>query len=194
MSKGTPFGRISRRQFISRAMPICSVACLGRGNLLAWTSPKLEAAIQEEKHKFEQEYPRKLTIKHFCFPLLLSILVACTCCAPSSKIAQEPPLQETKYFDNFSLDSVWAAVLLAIDDLNFAIQKEIKESGFIYAQSKINPDPRYLPPHLNVYIRNENGRVRVNCHVVIPAQETNFETSSAIVKHFFTALASHLTQ
>jgi len=38
---------------------------LGATNLLALTSPKLEAAIQEEKHKFEKEYGRKLTIKQF---------------------------------------------------------------------------------------------------------------------------------
>lgn len=65
MSKNTTFSGISRRQFISRAMPVCSAACLGTGNLLAWTSPKLESAIQEEKHKFEQEFQRKLTIKQF---------------------------------------------------------------------------------------------------------------------------------
>ena len=137
---------------------------------------------------------KKSFCKSFCFPLLLSILVTCTCCVPSPKVAQEPPLQETKYFDNFSLDTVWASVLFVIDDLDFAIQKEIKESGFIYAQAKNNPDPRYLPPHLNVYIRNENGRVRVNCHAVIPGQESNLEASSAIVKRFFTILVVFLMQ
>jgi hypothetical protein len=113
-------------------------------------------------------------------------------CASSSKVEQEPPLQETKFFDNLTLDAVWAAALLAIDDLEFATQKEIKESGFIYAYAKTNPDPRNLPPHLNVYVREENGRVRVNCHAVIPGQETNLQASSAIVKQFFTALAVHL--
>lgn len=122
------------------------------------------------------------------------IFVLLVCCIPSPEVGQEPPLQETKYFDSFTLDEVWAAVVLAIDDLDFAIQKEIKESGFIYAQAKNNPDPRYLPPHLNVYVRQEIGRVRVNCHAVIPGQETNLEASSAIVKHLFTALASHLMQ
>jgi hypothetical protein len=41
------------------------VACLGTGNLFALTSPKTEAAIQEEKHKFEKEFGRKLTNKQF---------------------------------------------------------------------------------------------------------------------------------
>jgi hypothetical protein len=133
-------------------------------------------------------------LKNLYFPLLLSILVACVCCIPSPKVAQEPPLQETKYFDNFTLDRVWSAALLAIDDLDFAIQKEIRESGFIYAQAKTNTNPQFLPPHMNVYIREENGRVRVSCHSVIPGQETNLQASSAIVKKFFTALAVHLMQ
>jgi len=65
MSKNTLLSGISRRQFISRVVPVCSVACLGTGNLLALTSPKTEAVIQEEKHKFEKEFGRKLTNKQF---------------------------------------------------------------------------------------------------------------------------------
>jgi len=65
MSKSTSFTGISRRQFISRVMPACSVACLGAGNLLAWTSPEAKAVFQEEKHKFDKEYGRKLTNKQF---------------------------------------------------------------------------------------------------------------------------------
>jgi hypothetical protein len=130
-------------------------------------------------------------LKYLFLPLLLLLLLSC---APSLKVEQEPPLQETKFFDKSTLDAVWAAVLLAIDDLEFALQKEIKESGFIYAQAKTNPDPRYLPPHLNVYIREENGRIRVNCHAVIPGQETNLQASTTIVKQFFTAVAVHLVQ
>jgi hypothetical protein len=130
-------------------------------------------------------------LKYLCLPLLFILFISC---ALSPKVEQEPPLQETKFFDNFTLDAVWAAVLLAIDDLEFALQKEIKESGFIYAQAKTNPDPRYLPPHLNVYIRGENGRIRVNCHAVIPGRETDLQASTAIVKQFFTAVATHLLQ
>lgn len=115
-------------------------------------------------------------------------------CSPSPKVEQEPPLQETKYFDKFTLDTVWVAVLLAIDDLEFTPQKEIKESGFIYAQAKTNPDPNYLPPHLNVYVCEETGRIRVNCHAVIPGRVTDLQASTAIVKQFFTALAVHLMQ
>ncbi len=138
-----------------------------------------------------QKGSNKENLKYFCLLLMLLLLMKCT---PYPKIEQESPLQETKYFDNFTLDAVWAAVLLAIDDLEFVIQKDIKESGFIYALAKTNPDPLYLPPHLNVYVREENRKIRVNCHAVIPGRETDFRESTAIVKKFFTALAVHLMQ
>jgi hypothetical protein len=65
MSKSTPFNGVSRRQFISRVMPACSVACLGAGNLLAWAPAEAKTAFQEEKHKFDNELSRKLTVKQF---------------------------------------------------------------------------------------------------------------------------------
>lgn len=136
----------------------------------------------------------KAGFKYFYIPLLPLLLLILMSCAPSPKVEREPPLQETKFFDNFTLDAIWEAVLLAIDDLEFAIQKDIKESGFIYAQAETNPDSLYLPPHLNVYVREESGRVSVNCHAVIPGRETDLQASSAIVKQFFTTLAIHLMQ
>lgn len=123
--------------------------------------------------------------------LIFSLLISC---APSAHVEREPPLQETKFFDHFTFEFVWAAALVAIDDLEFAVQKEIKESGFIYAQAKTNPDSRYLPPHLNVYIRTESTRIRVSCHAVIPGQEANLRASRGIVRQFFNALAVHLMQ
>lgn len=135
---------------------------------------------------------------HSCFLslvlLLFSLLTFFVSCTLSPEAEQEPPLQETKFYDRFTFDIVWAAALRAVDDLEYAIRKEIKESGFIYAQAKNNPDPRNLPGHLNVYIRDIDGRVRVNCHAIIPGQETDFKASHAIVKRFFTALAVRLKQ
>jgi len=55
----------SRREFITRAVPACSVLCLGGGKLLALAPSDNESILQEEKHKFDQEYPTKLTYKQF---------------------------------------------------------------------------------------------------------------------------------
>jgi hypothetical protein len=131
------------------------------------------------------------TVKYLCIPLLLLFLLSC---APAPVIQKEPPLQETKFYDHFTFEAVWVAAFLAIDDLEFAVKKEIKDSGFIYAQAKNNTDAQVLPPHLNVYLRDEKGRIRVSCHAVIPGRETDLQASSGIVKKFFAALAVHLMQ
>ncbi len=65
MSKNASSFEISRRQFISRALPACSAACIGAGGLFAWTPSKANTAFQEEKHKFDKEFGRKLTMKQF---------------------------------------------------------------------------------------------------------------------------------
>ncbi len=57
----------SRREFITRAVPACSIACLGGGGILSWTPFKANAFFQEEKHKFDKEYERKITYKDFWF-------------------------------------------------------------------------------------------------------------------------------
>jgi hypothetical protein len=55
MSEKTQNGGWTRRRFISLAIPACSVACLGGGSVWAW----------EDKHKFDAEYPRKMTYKDY---------------------------------------------------------------------------------------------------------------------------------
>ena len=56
---------LTRRRFISRILPACSIACLGGGGIPAWTPSKSNAFFQEEKHKFDREYKRKITYKDF---------------------------------------------------------------------------------------------------------------------------------
>jgi hypothetical protein len=63
MSKNAPFFEISRRQFISKVMPACSVACFSAGSLFALIPSKVNTAFQEEKHKFDMDSGRKLTVK-----------------------------------------------------------------------------------------------------------------------------------
>jgi hypothetical protein len=55
------FQGFTRRRFISRIMPACSLVCLGAGRNLWGHSRKIEQAAEKGKHKFDQEFPRKLT-------------------------------------------------------------------------------------------------------------------------------------
>ena len=55
----------SRRQFITRILPACSVMCLGAGKLFALKPSDSKSIIQEKKHMFDTEYPRKLTNRQY---------------------------------------------------------------------------------------------------------------------------------
>jgi hypothetical protein len=56
---------ISRRRFISQVLPACSLVCLGAGSGLFGFSPLVKKALQEAKHKFDEEFPQKLTSRQF---------------------------------------------------------------------------------------------------------------------------------
>jgi hypothetical protein len=56
---------LTRRRFVSMIMPACSIACLGGDSVWAWTPTKANAFLQEVKHKFDEEYKRKMTYKDF---------------------------------------------------------------------------------------------------------------------------------
>lgn len=51
----------SRRLFISKVLPACSLACLGASSGLLGFSPAVKSALQEGKHKFDEEFPQKFT-------------------------------------------------------------------------------------------------------------------------------------
>ena len=51
----------SRRQFLSKVIPACSLVCLGAGSGLLGFSPTVTKTLQEAKHKFDEEFPVKFT-------------------------------------------------------------------------------------------------------------------------------------
>jgi hypothetical protein len=51
----------SRRKFLSKVLPACSLACLGASSGLLGFSPEMNRALQEAKHKFDKEFPTKFT-------------------------------------------------------------------------------------------------------------------------------------
>jgi len=117
------------------------------------------------------------------------------CCASTRKSEDEEiHLQETKTFEDFTFAQVWEAALFSVAGIDFVVQKRLVESGFIFAQGKGDPDSLYLPPHMNIYIRQEFGKINVHCHVVIPGDRTNYEISSAYVELFFNALHKNLLE
>ena len=55
----------SRRDFISRIMPACSLMCIGGIGGLAGIRSVNGAGIFQDKHMFDKEYPRKMTHREY---------------------------------------------------------------------------------------------------------------------------------
>jgi len=55
----------SRRDFITKIVPACSLMCVGGIGALAGLRSKGIAEIFQDKHKFDKELPRKLTNKQY---------------------------------------------------------------------------------------------------------------------------------
>ncbi|MBN1224979.1 MAG: hypothetical protein JXB23_17145 [Candidatus Aminicenantes bacterium] len=124
---------------------------------------------------------------------LCVLLVFFACCSPLRKDNRaQSPLQETKKFEHMAFEDIWNAVMLSLAKMEFAVQKEMRESGFIYAQAIKNPDRLYLPPHMNILIRREGNRIDVTCHAVVPGQDADFKASSGYVQSFFKILTDTL--
>ena len=122
----------------------------------------------------------------------LMIFCLMSCASYQNSEQEDIHLQETKTFTDHTFGEVWEAAIRAVDEIDFVIQKRLVKSGFIYAQGREDPDSIYLPPHMNIYIRQEYGEIKVHCHVVIPRDPANDDVSSGYVNLFFSALRKNL--
>jgi hypothetical protein len=113
-------------------------------------------------------------------------------CASVHQENENPVFEKSKTYEKFTFDEIWNAVRQSLDDIGFVLKSEIKQNGFLYAQARKNPDPRYLPPHMNIIVREENGGIRVNCHMVVPSRSHAFDTERSYINRFFKALNDSL--
>jgi hypothetical protein len=119
----------------------------------------------------------------------LLILISC------ATLHQNDPIdifQKTQSYKNFSFDDVWSAVLISVDEVEFMVRRAKKEIGIIQAVAKMNPDPDYLPPLMNVIIRKEKSRIDVNFHIELPGQKDDTGKRRAYANQFFKALKRNL--
>jgi len=115
-----------------------------------------------------------------------------TGCASMQEKDQTEIFMKSKSYRSHSFDEVWSAALQSIEEIEFIVRKVSKEIGFIHALSKVNPDPSYLPPHMNVIIRVENGQVDVNFHIELPGQRDETGKRKSYADQFFKALKRNL--
>lgn len=120
------------------------------------------------------------------------ILLVFAGCASLPKSDPIDIYQKTHSYKNFSFSDVWSAALNSIDDIDFVVRSARKEIGLIQAVAKMNPEPRYLPPRMNVIIRKEDSRIDVNFHIELPGQRDDSGKRRAHANRFFKALRKNL--
>jgi hypothetical protein len=130
-----------------------------------------------------------MNLKALGLGLLLLVLLGC------ASLHRDDPIdiyQKTQSYKKSSFDEVWSAALQSIDEIDFVVRKATKEIGFIHALAKMNPNPSYLPPQMNVIIRKENGRIDVNFHLELPGQRDESGIRRSYANQFFKALKRNL--
>ena len=100
--------------------------------------------------------------------------------------------QRTQSYKKYSFDVVWSAALKSIDEMEFAVKKATKKVGLIHAETDVNPDPRYLPPVMNVIIKEVDGGIEVNFHIELPGQRDESRKRKTYANRFFRALRKYL--
>lgn len=120
---------------------------------------------------------------------IVLVLIGC------ASLHQNDPIdiyQKRQSYKKFSFNDVWSAALRSIDEIDFAVRNATKEIGLIHAEAKMNPDPRFLPPLMNVIIREENSRIDVNFHIELPGQRDDAGKRRSYANQFFKALKKNL--
>jgi hypothetical protein len=132
---------------------------------------------------------RRQIIENLGLILLLLILIGCA--SLHEKDTAEIYLR-SKSYRSHSFDEIWSAALQSVDDIGFVVRKATKEIGFIHALAKMDPDPDYLPPQLNVIIREENGKIDVNFHIELPGKRDEKGIRRSYADQFFKTLKKNL--
>ena len=76
--------------------------------------------------------------------------------------------------------------------MGFVVRKATKNIGLIHAEARMNPDPQFLPPLMNVIIKAENNRIEVNFHIELPGQIDETGRRRTYANRFFKALRKNL--
>lgn len=98
--------------------------------------------------------------KTFAIALVCVFSIACA--------SIEVPGREAEFyklFNNISFDEIWNASLKALDDLGLIIGDKNKEKGYIYAKKR--EDHPIGTPAMEIFIREENGEIKVACEPLL---------------------------
>ena len=130
-----------------------------------------------------------MKLKTLSLGFIILALIGCASLRPSDPISV---YKKTKSYKNISFGVVWSAALRSIDETEFMVRSATKKSGLIQAVAKMNPDPQYLPPLMNIIIRDRYGRIEVNFHIELPGQRDKTSKRRTYANRFFKALRKNL--
>jgi hypothetical protein len=130
-----------------------------------------------------------MKLKTLGLGFLLLVLIGC---ASVQRENQIDIYQKTQSYKNRSFDEAWSAAFRSIDEMGFLVLNTTKKVGLIHAEAKMNPDPQFLPPRMNVIIREENSRIDVNFHIELPGRRNNTGKRRTYANQFFKILKRNL--
>ncbi|UCE41417.1 MAG: hypothetical protein JSV17_00030 [Candidatus Aminicenantes bacterium] len=120
---------------------------------------------------------------------VLLVLIGC------ATVHRDDPIdiyQKTQSYKNYSFGDVWSAAIKSVNEMEFVIKKATKNVGLIHAEVKRNPNPHYLPPLMNVVIKDVDGRIEVNFHIELPGQKDDAGKRRTYSNRFFKTLRKNL--
>ena len=121
-------------------------------------------------------------------PLVIFLI----CCASTNELPKNSVLRTVDLYENDSFDEVWTAVTEVLFELDYEVRKESREKGVVDAMSLNETDSHTDQTLLNIIIRDEGRRVRVDCLVLTPnGAEGPARTHNAVTK-FYVALNKKL--
>ena len=127
-----------------------------------------------------------LTLVFVC----IFLVVCASLKAPQSEV------RAMKLPEAISFDEIWKASLEAIDDLGLVVFDKNKEEGFIYAKKR--EGHTIETPEMDIFIKREDGRVKVSCFPHVGYSSMNLPNSLREDRKwadvFFSALREKLSE
>jgi len=95
-------------------------------------------------------------------------------------------------YNEYSFDTVWSAAMKAVMDIGYSIKSSDKNGGIIFAQNEAVYITEEAPLNLNILLKEENGKIDVDCQLVIPGAAFDAVGLNKEMEKFTMALNRHL--
>jgi hypothetical protein len=117
------------------------------------------------------------------WPILAVFTFVALCCTTVPERGRDAVSRHVVHYQDAPFEQVWIGAKHALVEIGFSVRKEIKERGLLDAVATQGPYA-YNSQHLmNVLVRKEGGRVRVDC-LMAHSSRYNHLTRDYIIRFF----------